>query len=73
MTEHDPNERPTLEQASRIMTTHFAGLTGWRTRWPIVPRDASYRQKWMSIVAGVTGEVALFLSRVMRLLFFRGH
>jgi hypothetical protein len=72
MTNHDPNKRPTLEQARHIMNAHFVGLSGWRMRWPILPPDTTFRQRWTSVIAGITAEVILFLKRVLSLLLLRG-
>jgi hypothetical protein len=70
MTAHDPDKRLTLEQASRHMNTQFAGLPGWRMRWPILPPDASFGQRWSAMITGATTEVILLLRRVLRLLLF---
>jgi hypothetical protein len=71
MTVQDPSKRPSLDQARLTMNTHFAGLAGWRMRWPILPSDASFRERCIYFVAGLTTEVVLVLRAVMRLLLLR--
>ncbi|CAE6491902.1 unnamed protein product [Rhizoctonia solani] len=71
MTHHDPNERPSLEIANRAMNAEFTGLSGWRLRWPIIPRDASFRERWISMVIGAMAEIAFLLKRALELLLMR--
>ncbi|KAG8719280.1 hypothetical protein FRC08_003230 [Ceratobasidium sp. 394] len=67
MTEEDPSKRPTLTHARQTMDTQFLGLSGWRTRWPIVPEDSTTKQRFIYFYAGVVTEVVIFLRRLVRL------
>ncbi|CAE6518132.1 unnamed protein product [Rhizoctonia solani] len=60
MTRHDPVERPKLEQAYQVMVAHFIGLPGWRTRWPILTRDAPPKRKYVVFVVDGLDEGLLF-------------
>ncbi|KAL5632843.1 hypothetical protein ACGC1H_005704 [Rhizoctonia solani] len=68
MTRHDPAGRPKLEQAYRVMVSHFIRLPGWRIRWPILTRDAPRRRKYMTFVMGVSAEIVFLLRRLVNLL-----
>ncbi|KAB5588852.1 Pkinase domain-containing protein [Ceratobasidium theobromae] len=70
MTDRDPDKRPTLERAHQAMNTQFAGIPGWKTRWPIAPSNAAFRQRSMYFLAGVVTEVMQALRRVLRSVFF---
>jgi hypothetical protein len=72
MTDYNPDKRPALEQAHRNLNMQFAGLAGWQKRWPIVPPNASFRQRYMYLLAGLTTEVMVLLRRALRILFFLG-
>ncbi|KAG8733113.1 hypothetical protein FRC10_000418, partial [Ceratobasidium sp. 414] len=56
MTNSDPDMRPTLNSARYTMNTHFAGLYGWRTRWPLIPPNTPPQRRFMLILGGVTTE-----------------
>jgi hypothetical protein len=71
MTEEDPSKRPTLAHARESMNTQFAGLGGWKKRWPIVPVNASLRHQFLFFVAGMTTEVVIFVQRLVRLVVLR--
>lgn len=73
MTEHHPDKRPSLDQARRTMDIHFAGLLGWRLRWPIMPADVSFQQRCVFVISGMTRELVFLLRRIMRLLLLRNH
>ncbi|KAG8736951.1 hypothetical protein FRC10_008688 [Ceratobasidium sp. 414] len=70
MTNSDPEKRTTLRLASHTMNTHFVGLPGWRKRWPFIPPDASFGERYMMILKGLTAEMVALLKRVLRLLFW---
>ncbi|KAF8600263.1 hypothetical protein BDV93DRAFT_496918 [Ceratobasidium sp. AG-I] len=71
MTDPDPEKRPSLERAHRSMNTHFAGLADWRKRWPIVRPDASWKQRYIYIFAGIATEAIILLRRILRLILLR--
>ncbi|KAJ1300211.1 hypothetical protein OPQ81_011958 [Rhizoctonia solani] len=68
MTHHDPVLRPKLERAYKVMVTHFAGLPGWKTRWPILPRGAPLGRKYFIVLEGVTAEIVFLLRKFLNLL-----
>ncbi|KAG9111069.1 hypothetical protein FRC07_008113, partial [Ceratobasidium sp. 392] len=71
MTEEEPSKRPSLAHARQAMNVHFAGLDGWRSRWPIVPSHSTTKQRFFYYYAGVTTEVVIFLRRLLRLVVLR--
>ncbi|KAG8716786.1 hypothetical protein FRC08_008811 [Ceratobasidium sp. 394] len=73
MTNSDPDRRPTLNSARYIMNTHFAGLYGWQTRWPIIPPNTPFRRRCALIWEGLTTEVILFLKKILSLFFCVAH
>ncbi|QRV87097.1 kinase domain protein [Ceratobasidium sp. AG-Ba] len=71
MTNPDPQKRPTIQSAQVAMHTHFAGLSGWRTRWPLIPADAPVQQRFIFIMSGLTTELVIFLRRILRIILFQ--
>ncbi|QRV88410.1 kinase domain protein [Ceratobasidium sp. AG-Ba] len=71
MTHPDPQKRPTIQSAKVMMHTHFAGLSGWQTRWPLIPPDASFQQRFIFILSGLTTEMVIFLRRILRVIFLQ--
>ncbi|KAF8595933.1 kinase-like protein [Ceratobasidium sp. AG-I] len=71
MTSPDPDKRPTLQRARQSMVTQFAGLGGFRNRWPIIPAEASFITRCLFIISGTSTEIMLFLRGVMRLILLR--
>ncbi|KAG9096220.1 hypothetical protein FS749_008885 [Ceratobasidium sp. UAMH 11750] len=69
MTDSDPNKRPTLQLAHRTVGTHFAGLPGWRTRWPLMPPNATFALRCRMTLRGVTAEVMVLLKKILSVLF----
>ncbi|KAG8724769.1 hypothetical protein FRC09_014405 [Ceratobasidium sp. 395] len=67
MTEEEPSKRPSLARARQTMNTQFAGLSGWRTRWPIVPPHLTTKQRFLYFYAGAATEAIIFLRRLFRL------
>ncbi|KAG8683744.1 hypothetical protein FRC11_013132, partial [Ceratobasidium sp. 423] len=45
MSKDNPAQRPTLGQARDRMNTAFVGLSGWKYRWPITPRNAHFEDR----------------------------
>lgn len=72
MTDSNPGRRPALEQARDMMNTQFVGLGGFRNRWPIIPPDASRRDRCFYLLAGVMTEVVVFFKNLLRLILLRG-
>lgn len=66
MTNSDPLKRPTISSAQRTLHTHFAGLSGFRKRWPIIPQDTPLPQRIMYVVAGFATEVIIILRGILR-------
>ncbi|KAG8688576.1 hypothetical protein FRC11_005197 [Ceratobasidium sp. 423] len=71
MTHRDPDKRPSLEIANCAMNAQFVGLSGWRMRWPILPRNASFGESWLSIITGAAAEIAFLLKQILQLLLVR--
>lgn len=71
MTEVEPSQRPSLAKARQVMNTQFAGLSGWKKRWPIIPPKASFRHRCLFFFAGVTTEVVILIRRLVRLVVLR--
>ncbi|KAF8597236.1 hypothetical protein BDV93DRAFT_453297 [Ceratobasidium sp. AG-I] len=71
MTERDPAKRPNLEESQRSMNTTFAGLSGWRRRWPIVPDNAQFTRRVVYILIGITSEVVFLLKKLLQLITFQ--
>ncbi|QRV72189.1 kinase domain protein [Ceratobasidium sp. AG-Ba] len=71
MTNQDPQKRPTIQSAQRTMHTHFAGLSGWRTRWPLIPPDASFQQWFAYTISGLATEFMFMLRRALNLIFLQ--
>ncbi|CAE6455888.1 unnamed protein product [Rhizoctonia solani] len=67
MTRSDPSSRPTLIKAQRSMNTAFAGFSGVKYRWPLVPGGAGFRARWIYFVWGVALEVRHWLDNILRL------
>ncbi|KEP49024.1 kinase domain protein [Rhizoctonia solani 123E] len=71
MTHITPSKRPSLTAARREMNMHFAGLSGYQKRWPIVPLNVSFRHKCLFFLAGLTTEVVVFLKVLIQFIFLR--
>lgn len=71
MTHITPSKRPSLATARKKMSTHFAGLSGYQKRWPIVPLNVSFRHRCLFFLAGVTTEVMFLLKGLIRLILLR--
>ncbi|CAE6361396.1 unnamed protein product [Rhizoctonia solani] len=71
MTDHDPGKRPTLERAYQALITQFNGLPRLRTRWPLLTRDASLRQRYGIFVVGAAAELVLLLKHLVATFFAR--
>ncbi|CAE6524467.1 unnamed protein product [Rhizoctonia solani] len=71
MTHRDPTKRLSLERAYQVLITHFIGIAGWRRRWPILPRDASLKGKYITVIIGVTAELIFLLKRLVGRLYER--
>ncbi|KAF8682413.1 Protein kinase domain [Rhizoctonia solani] len=66
MAHSDPSVRPPLIKAQQTMDTAFLGLSGLRYRWPLVPREAGFRARWIYFVWGVTTEIRYWLDKALR-------
>lgn len=64
-----PTERPTLEQARDQMNTAFIGLSGWRRRWPIVPRNASFEDRCRYYFSGIKVEIRFWIRAIIKLVW----
>ncbi|KAF8596711.1 kinase-like protein [Ceratobasidium sp. AG-I] len=71
MTNPDPRKRPNLQHARQSMSAQFVGLSGFRTRWPIMPIDAPFRKRCLYVMAGIATEVVIILKRILRLILLR--
>ncbi|QRV89239.1 kinase domain protein [Ceratobasidium sp. AG-Ba] len=67
MTNSDPRKRPNLQVAQITLHTHFAGLPGWRTRWPLIAPDASFQQRIRLVISGLAAELFVFLKQLLSL------
>ncbi|QRV87117.1 kinase domain protein [Ceratobasidium sp. AG-Ba] len=65
MTSPDPQKRPNIQIAQQNMHIHFAGVAGWRTRWPIVAPGTPFQKRVMFIISGLALEALVFLKRIL--------
>ncbi|KAG8719276.1 hypothetical protein FRC08_003226 [Ceratobasidium sp. 394] len=72
MTNKDPNRRPSIHSACSTMKTCFAGLPGWRNRWPLTPPNISFKRHCFYILIGLRTEFLVFLKRLIRFILLRG-
>ncbi|QRV87085.1 kinase domain protein [Ceratobasidium sp. AG-Ba] len=71
MTNPDPEKRPTIQSARNAMHTHFAGLSGWQTRWPLIPPNTTFQRRFIFILSGLTTELVILLRQILRVVFFQ--
>ncbi|CAE6438512.1 unnamed protein product [Rhizoctonia solani] len=71
MMRETPGQRPTLEQARNRMNTSFVGLSGWKYRWPIVPRNSRFEEKCWYYFRGLAAEITFWIRSIMRFILRR--
>ncbi|KAJ1306322.1 hypothetical protein OPQ81_011019 [Rhizoctonia solani] len=69
MIKESPAERPTLEQARVSMNTSFVGISGWRYRWPITPRNAGFDDRCRYFFRGIMAEIRFWIRAILGIIW----